>query len=1268
MRHALMTIVLLPLLVTVQAFGIDGVTIWPASALPAVTDSNDPNPVELGVRFRSTVAGYITGIRFYKAPLNTGIHAGNLWTNSGNLLATGTFANETASGWQQVNFPTPVPIDANVTYVASYHTNTGHYSYSAPYFASSGYPSGNDALLYALQDGADGANGVYSYSATSTFPTAAFGNNGLNYWVDVVFLTSIPADTTPPSVTATTPTAAGIEPGTLIQATFSESINMGTLNSSTFQLLDASNNMVAAGLTYDSDSLTATLLPSSPLATSTTYTAVVKGGNGIQDLAGNLLASDYRWSFTTGAPLLVSPDSAPGGPILVVTSTTNPFTVYLAEILRNEGFNEFAIANVVDVTATTLQSYDLVVLGEMSLTDAQAGMFTAWVDSGGKLIAMRPDRKLANLFGLADTGSTLRDGYLAVNTTSGPGVGITDQTIQYHWDADLYYMLAGATTLATLCSDATTLTCDHPAVVVNNVGSSGGQAAAFTFDLARSVAYTRQGDPEWAGKERDGTAPIRSNDLYYGGSAPDYVDLSKVSIPQADEQMRLFANMILDMSIRRKPLPRFWYFPRGVRAVVVMTGDDHGAGGASARFQEYVSDSPANCSVADWQCIRSTAYVFPGTPFAGAAEYLAKGFEIALHPETSCGDYTYDSLDLAFTTQLTQWRAYFQEQPSPVTSRTHCIPWSDWISHAQVELKHGVRLDTNYYYWPGAWILDRPGFFTGSGMPMRFVTQTGEMVDVYQAATQLTDESEQTYPMTIDILLDNAVGPLGYFGVFTANAHTDVTGSADVSQAIVNSARTRGVPIVSARQMLTWLDGRNASSFGSIASSGATLTFNIRVGIGARNLQAMLPANSTAGPLIELTMGNASVSYKTATIKGVAYAFFDALPGNYAAIYERATTTTTVAASPNPSTFGQTTTITAKVTGAGATGTMTFVDGATTLDTMQLDPSGQAAYTSNTLAAGKHTITALYSGDANFLGSRSGAVTLTVNKVASTTTLTSSANPSSPGQMVTFTAAVSGVGSAPTGTILLKDGSQNLAVVTLDSSGQATYSTSHLSTGSHQMKAAYSGDTNYNASAAPNLTQNVVKTTAVITAFASPAPSVSGQLVTFTATVTAGSGTPTGTVAFREGKSNLGSGTLNSAGQVSLSTSSLSIGLHTITAIYGGDAYFASGSTQFTQQVNAANAKAATTTLLSSSLNPSRVGQAVTFTATVTGVGGTPTGTLRFKDGKNILGSVPLDPSGTANITITNLLKGSHSITGTYNGDTQFAGSVSALLTQTVQR
>jgi hypothetical protein len=154
-------------------------TLWADSTTPAET-LNEANPVVLGVKFQATTSGTIRGIRFYKASQNTGTHVGGLWSSGGTLLASGTFTGETASGWQQLNFATPVSITGGATYVASYTTG-GHWSRTLQYFTST-YRSGS---LMAPVDGEQGGNGVYVYSATNAFPSNTYQST--NYWVDVAF-------------------------------------------------------------------------------------------------------------------------------------------------------------------------------------------------------------------------------------------------------------------------------------------------------------------------------------------------------------------------------------------------------------------------------------------------------------------------------------------------------------------------------------------------------------------------------------------------------------------------------------------------------------------------------------------------------------------------------------------------------------------------------------------------------------------------------------------------------------------------------------------------------------------------------------------------------------------------------------------------------------------------------------------------------------------------------------------------------------------------
>lgn len=872
-------------------------SIWDNTAVPQYPDEDDNRPLEVGVKFRSDIAGYITGIRFYKGILNTETHIGHLWSSTGNLLASAPFSGETETGWQEVYFDQPVPIAANTTYVASYFSPSGGHSYTDYGFLTSVY----NPPLRALADGEDGPNGVYRHDS-SGFPTEYWEGHAPNYWVDVLFDVSVEPDITPPQVISTIPAdgASGVNTIVNILALFTEGMDSSTISGSTVELYDDTLALVPSSVTYNALARSITIDPTSNLAYSTVYTARIKGGvDGVADLSGNHLAADYTWSFTTSAPPLPPGDEGPGGPILVVADAGNPFGRYYAEILRTEGLNEFTVTDISFVDATVLADHDVVILAEQaqSLTQAQVTLFTDWVTGGGNLIAMRPDPLLVSLLGLAGPSGTLGEGYVLVNAAQAPGTGIVNQTIQFHGVADLY-SLDGATSIATLYSDATTAT-TSPAVTLLSVGSNGGQAAAFTYDLAKSVVYTHQGNPAWAGQERDGITPIRPNDLFYGGGSElDWIDLDKVAIPQADEQQRLLANMILYMNQDQLPLPRFWYFPRGEKAVVIMTADDHGNGDVTGRFDRLLARSPTGCSVDDWDCLRSSAFIYTSSNIndAQAAAYTNIGFEIGLHVNTGCADFTPTSLANDYTVQLGAFDATFPSIPRQASERTHCIAWSDWASQPIVKFDHNIRLDTNYYYWSGEWIGDRPGFFTGSGMPMRFADLDGTMLDVYQATTQMTDESLQTYPYTIDTLLDRALGIEGYYGVFTANIHSD--GGADLpgSEAILTSALARSVPVVSGRQMANWLDGRNGSAFKNIAWSEIykTLSFDIEVEAGANGLQAMAPAHVMVATVSGITLGGVPVSYTRQTIKGIEYAIFNASAGSVVVSYSEDETPPTV--------------------------------------------------------------------------------------------------------------------------------------------------------------------------------------------------------------------------------------------------------------------------------------------------------------------------------------------------------------------------------------
>ena len=162
------------------------------ATVPAVPDSGDAGAnVELGVKFTTDTAGFVSGVRFYKSTLNTGVHSGSLWSTDGTLLANATFTGETASGWQQVSFSPPVAVTAGTTYVASYHTTAGHYAATNNAFwgvpVANGLRSYDSPPLHAPTTQASGGNGVFQYGP-SAYPSSTAG--ATNYWVDPVFTTS----------------------------------------------------------------------------------------------------------------------------------------------------------------------------------------------------------------------------------------------------------------------------------------------------------------------------------------------------------------------------------------------------------------------------------------------------------------------------------------------------------------------------------------------------------------------------------------------------------------------------------------------------------------------------------------------------------------------------------------------------------------------------------------------------------------------------------------------------------------------------------------------------------------------------------------------------------------------------------------------------------------------------------------------------------------------------------------------------------------------
>ena len=426
---------------------------------------------------------------------------------------------------------------------------------------------------------------------------------------------------------------------------------------------------------------------------------------------------------------------------------------------------------------------------------------------------------------------------------------------------------------------------------------------------------------------------------------------------------------------------------------------------------------------------------------------------------------------------------------------------------------------------------------------------------------------------------------------------------------------------------------------------------------------AAVSGNAATLNTSQLVVGNHTI---TASYSGDSNFTGSTSPG-LGQVVNQSPTASTLTVSPNPSTVDQSVLLSATVSGqfgGTPTGTVTFKGGATLLGTGTLS-NGQATLNYAFKTSGVRPVIASYSGDANFLPSTSAPVQQAVNKLPTSTVIISGQNPSSLDQLVTFTATVSsGNGNPPDGeSVTFKDGTVKLGTGTL-SGGAATYSTSNLKRGTHNVIATYGGDVALAASASTVLPQTVTQAASTTVLVSSPDPSTVGQSVLLTATVSGQfGGTPTGTVRFVAGTTFLGKGAV-SAGQASVNFTFKTSGVRSITASYSGDAnFFASTSAPVQQTVN----KVPTTTVLISSQNPSTLNQSVTFTATVSsGSGNPPDGeVVTFKDGTVKLGTGTLT-GGVATYSTSSLKHGTHNITATYGGDIVLAASTSTVLPQTV--
>lgn len=593
--------------------------------------------------------------------------------------------------------------------------------------------------------------------------------------------------------------------------------------------------------------------------------------------------------------------------LLVNERSYNPFGLYLAEILRAEGLNCFQVADSSTLERIPLEQFDMVLLAEGTLNNSQSELLERYVAAGGGLVAMRPDAHLAALFGLEQVGGVITEGYLQVAAEHPVAQGITPEPVQIHGVAD-HYRLAGAQVVAWLSTHTNART-NFPAVTMHHYGQ--GQTAMWAFDLARSVAYTRQGNPAWANHERDGLEYIRACDMF-----KDWIDLERLSIPQADEQQRLLANQLAALSQTRRPLPRLWYFPGATETMLIATGDSHGNPATAiedvlSRVEQYggrMSIYYTPPLAGGWResarrAKRWTKDLLKGriTQFSSSslptswqvAGWRARGHEFGLHP------YVEEGLEAGWDLY---WRNFTSRGYGPVspTTRTHRILWTGWVETARLQAAYGVQMNLDYYLVgpifqkeAGIWVY---GHFTGSGLPMKFVDEQGRILNIYQQTTQLADEHlmklhwESGWPKlsaevaveVSQILLEHSLK--GGYSAVTGQFHVDsFTRPADDIfykkaaywlEGTLDYAASQNIPIWPAAEWLRFTEIRHDTIFEAVQWHPETgrLSFQVVAPVASNvQLSVMVPLWHGEAKLVQVEVDGRQVAHRPRQVGGVSY-------------------------------------------------------------------------------------------------------------------------------------------------------------------------------------------------------------------------------------------------------------------------------------------------------------------------------------------------------------------------------------------------------------
>jgi hypothetical protein len=570
-------------------------------------------------------------------------------------------------------------------------------------------------------------------------------------------------------------------------------------------------------------------------------------------------------------------------PVLLL-ATRHGFGTYTEEILKTEGFRGIEIdsLNSEKISVSYLSKYDLVILTESKIDQKKERIIREFVKKGGNLIAFRPDPELAGLFGIKSKQGILSEGYMRVDPTTIQGKGIVPNALQFHGTADLYTLDAGQE-IAALYSDRQSEE-GYPGVISNSYKK--GHAIAFLYNLPQSIVYTRQGNPEFAGLEKDGIPGLRSLDLFTEG----WADTSNNTINQADQQMALLSNCIQYMTNFTKPLPRFWYFPDTLRCLATLTND--GEYKTEADFEPQFRD-------VDSMGAKMSLYILETDKVSRewADHWTSRGFEIAGHPDDTkeAGYPGWETMDEALKNKKKEIESKYGGRVRTVVN--HWFVWcgidsigqQDFGAQAMLEEKNGIELDINYPLYDinsnqGTFYLGTPGFnqgfHTGSGLVMKFANSQGKTINVYQHFNAVYDQQymESNNPEgffdCFKGLIDRSINDEIYSFVSIKSHNDEYYFSKEPLMKMLAYGNSKGIPVWTAVNLLDFIKMRDEATINMINWCNNQLSFTVNSSFKHESrLTCMVPTVYDGKMINRITVNGEDVPASIKQIKGAEYAF-----------------------------------------------------------------------------------------------------------------------------------------------------------------------------------------------------------------------------------------------------------------------------------------------------------------------------------------------------------------------------------------------------------